>query len=254
MNLLEELHPKELHVYLNDVVIKYHWRGIAPELPPERPPVTEFTKSSRKRLAFVASNTQAEFASMVTLTYPKKYPNDGTKVKRHLKLFIQRCRRRWEPLGYLWFLEFQRRGAPHLHVLLTCKVVTKDKLWASGTWYEIVDSGDIKHLSAGTRTERIRKPNGARHYVVKYAFKMKQKKVPKKFRNVGRFWGHSKNVKPEPILPPAYIYSKSQLYQILKAWGYVNTLKQRPLSVLYNASTDAMAILKFEDFQPIDVR
>lgn len=252
MNIFEGLKPKELHVYLNDVVVKYHFRGIDPDLPREREPVKEFTKESRKRLAFVASNTPIDFLSMATLTYPKLWPADGKEVKRHLKLFIQRCRRRWVPLEYLWFIEFQARGAPHFHILLSCKIRRRDREWTSETWYEIVDSGLSEHLFAGTRIERIRKPNGARRYAVKYAFKMRQKNVPKDYRNIGRFWGHSKAVKPYPILPPAYIYSKEQLYDIMQQWGYVDTLKLRPLSVLYNGATDAMTILKFDDFQPID--
>jgi hypothetical protein len=72
------------------------------------------------------------------------------------------------------------------------------KAWVSETWYRICESGDERHLKAGTRLERIRKPGGARRYTVKYAFKMEQKRVPVEYRNVGRFWGHSRGVKPEP--------------------------------------------------------
>lgn len=252
MDIFDELKPKELHVYKNDVVVKYHWRGIKPDLPQERDKVTEFTKQSRRRLAFVASNTPIDFLSMVTLTYPARYSNDGKAVKRHLKRFIQRCQRRWRPLAYLWFIEFQARGAPHFHILLSCQVQTVDYQWVAAAWYEIVDSGDSKHYLAGTRTERITKPDGARRYAVKYAFKMRQKHVPKAYQDVGRFWGHSLNVKPKPILPPAFIYSKDQLYEVMKEWGYIDVLKSRPLSILYNGATDAMHILKFSDFQPID--
>lgn len=42
--------------------------------------------------------------------------------------------------------------------------------------------------------EGIRKKNGAKWYILKYASKFKQKHVPSNFRNVGRFWGLSGDV------------------------------------------------------------
>ena len=66
--------------------------------------------------------TQVEFRSMLTLTYPQHYPMDGSIVKTDVGAVVQKIRRReWE---YLWFLEFQKRGAPHLHVLLSVGEVT----------------------------------------------------------------------------------------------------------------------------------
>ena len=45
--------------------------------------------------------------------------------------------------------------------------------------------------------ELIRSANGARNYVTKYAAKQYQKEVPLKFQDVGRFWGISKDARPE---------------------------------------------------------
>jgi len=44
--------------------------------------------------------------------------------------------------------------------------------------------------------EGIKKQNGARWYILKYATKYKQKEVPSTFKHPGRFWGKSKDVKP----------------------------------------------------------
>lgn len=161
--------------------------------------VIEFSKASRQRLAFVASNTEVEFTAMVTLTYPKAFPSDGEIVKRHFKAFREALRRRQADVQYLWFIEFQKRGAPHFHLLLRgMRVSRKNQIWLSKTWYRICDTGDPKHLRAGTRLERIRKRNGARHYAVKYAMKMQQKRVPRGYRSIGRFWGYTKGVAPRP--------------------------------------------------------
>jgi hypothetical protein len=57
---------------------------------------------------------------MTTLTYPGEWlivAPTGAAVKRHMTVFFRRFARAWgfEWLG-IWKLEFQRRGAPHIHL------------------------------------------------------------------------------------------------------------------------------------------
>jgi len=156
---------------------------------------------------------------MVTLTYPREFPNDGKDVKRNLNAFLVALRRKVKDLEYLWFLEFQKRGAPHIHLLIRgLRVSRQNQAWTSQTWYRLCATGDDRHLRAGTRLERIRKPDGARHYAVKYAFKMRQKVVPESYRNVGRFWGHSKNVKP--VAKSHAVCTNDDLVGALEASGW----------------------------------
>ena len=185
-----------VQVYRQDVVVIR--QGVSRQgVYPGRADVKVFSRRSRRRLAFVASNTDIRFTSMLTLTYPKQFPNDGKDVKYNLKMFIKELRRKVPDVSILWFLEFQRRGAPHIHILIRgVRVYRPMQEWVSKTWYRICRTGDIKHLAAGTRLERVKSPNGARNYTVKYAHKMVQKSVPAAYRNVGRFWGHSRDVKP----------------------------------------------------------
>ena len=185
-----------VEVYRQDVVVLR--QGISHKAPtPARGTVTVFSRKSRQRLAFVASNTDVMFTSMLTLTYPREFPNDGHDVKHNLKMFLKELRRKVGQVSVLWFLEFQKRGAPHIHLLLRgVRVYKPMQRWVSETWYRLCGTGDERHLRAGTRLERIRKPNGARNYAVKYAHKMVQKSVPEHYRNVGRFWGHSQDVRP----------------------------------------------------------
>lgn len=121
---------------------------------------------------------------IITLTYPKDFPSDGRRVKKHLELM--RDWFRYRGVSAFWFLEFQARGAPHFH-LFTDNPVIKEEL--SKKWYEVVGSGDIKHLRAGTQIQRIRKPHAIAAYAAKYATKPEQKTVPEGYSNVGRFWG-----------------------------------------------------------------
>ena len=185
-----------IDVYREDVVVRREGRE-GHSVDWTRREVTMFSKASRQRLAFVASNTDIVFTSLLTLTYPKAFPNDGKDVKRNLQAFRSALRRTYGDVQYLWFLEFQKRGAPHIHILIRgVRVNAETQRWMSATWYRICATGDPLHLRAGTRLERIRKQDGARHYAVKYAHKMAQKAVPPDYRNVGRFWGHTKGVKP----------------------------------------------------------
>lgn len=173
--------------------------------------------ASRRRLALVAGNSPIVFRSFVTVSYPSVFPADGKLVKKHLKNLLDALRRRCGKLEYLWFLEFQRRGAPHVHIFLdhdlpqplaemkrlcgrirkSCRVNWESQDWLSETWYRIVGSGDEKHLRAGAAWEVVEKPDGAARYVAKESYKTFQKEVPKDFQNVGRFWGCSKGVSPD---------------------------------------------------------
>lgn len=211
-------------VYKNDTVVIRRGRAHKSK-PPERGIVTLFSKKSRLRLAFVASNTSVRFRTMITLTYPREFPNDGRQVKANLHAFMAWLKRDVGTMSYLWFLEFQRRGAPHIHILMD-KTIPRNRqerqgirFRVSAAWYRIVQSGDVRHLQAGTRTEQIRKHDGAARYCVKYAFKMLQKQVPKLYQNVGRFWGCSRNVRPEA--KSWHVCTADDIRGVLEGWDYL---------------------------------
>lgn len=226
-----------VELYRNDAVVKR--RGIKlPVEPGQRQEVKELSWESRRRLAFVANNTRVKFRTMVTVTYPREYPTDGKEVKRHLNAFLVALKRKLDGMSYLWFLEFQARGAPHVHLLIDWPWPSDKarRTWfrvlVSNLWYNIVDSGDYRHLLAGTRCEKIRKRDGAARYAVKYATKMKQKAVPPDYRNVGRFWGASRDVKPEP---EAYLRAtEDDIRGELENWEYGPTADRPVYRVLYN--------------------
>lgn len=239
-------------LYRQDAVVLRQGRAGRP-VDWARSDVTEFSAASRKRLAFVASNTDVNFTTMITLTYPMEFPNDGKDVKRDFATFKKAMMRRWDKPSYLWFLEFQRRGAPHIHLLLERVKVNKCSIaWLSGTWYRICDTGDEKHLRAGTRIERIRLPEGARHYVVKEASKMYQKRVPGAYQNVGRFWGCSRDV--PPTARQTVSCTEDDLVGALELSGW-RWLRSENINwkTLYNASEYLIKSLNYDiiGFNPI---
>lgn len=127
---------------------------------------------------------------LVSLTYPRGY-FDGKKVKRDLRALYDRWRRKFgEPLG-VWKLEFQRRGAPHIHLLLGYKGdLSSVREWLSLAWYQVVKSGDKKHLLAGTSVESW--DGKAPIYFAGYCSKGSkeyQNTLPDEDSPFGRWWG-----------------------------------------------------------------
>jgi hypothetical protein len=155
--------------------------------------ITELSDKSRRRLALVARNVEG-LTHLVTLTYPRDHRAvvpDGRVLKVHMAALRKRLVRRGR--GGLWFVEFQDRGAPHVHILLNGGVPGRE---LSAWWYEIVGSGDERHLRAGTGIEKLRLADGAARYAAKYASKFEQKLVPAEFQGIGRMWGLFGGVKP----------------------------------------------------------
>lgn len=193
-------------------VAKHKSRAIRPE----RGKIMSLTKKSLLRLMFVMQCTHVELSSMLTLTYPCHYPKDGQIVKKDLNVILQKIRR----LGwsYVWFLEFQDRDAPHIHVLLSSSAITPytranfGLFWteriASSEWFREACPPDeylrevlkMAKFNCNQKTmELLRKSDGAKRYATRYAAKERQKKVPKNYKNVGRFWGASADVRPEGL-------------------------------------------------------
>lgn len=156
---------------------------------------------------------------MVTFTYPDDWLTvapSGVSVKRHLRLWAKRFRTEWnETPRYIWKLEFQRRGAPHLHVGMVFpagsgKSGLPFRQWCSLAWANVVNHPDpeqrARHLLAGTAVDIIagvkgRDPKRLAIYFTKHAApnsgssKEYQHIVPEPWlqpgKGPGRFWGVS---------------------------------------------------------------
>jgi len=136
------------------------------------------------RLRAYIDNFRDDFTGMVTLTYPDTFPMDGRVVKQHWHAFVECLRRVGWLDGYslVWFLEWQSRGAPHIHILITGWL---SKELVASSWARITGG----NRDSCSRTEAIRDPDAAGAYARKYAVKSEQKEVPAGFINVGRMWG-----------------------------------------------------------------
>lgn len=228
---VEELYPLDnLLVFKNGLIVSRKEKYPYPRSFNARRGIYEMSKKSKLKLSHIVNNSEVRFTSMLTLTWGDFLPPvNGRELKRQLHVYLKAFRKRYKTPEYLWFLEFQRSGKPHIHILTTIEPAKNDLIWHSDKWARIsvkdawarlnsitdqdykiihpIDVGVMLDEEEKSRAfnghlkvwEKFRKRDGAFHYVLKYATKSVQKLVPVNYSNVGRFWGCSENVLPYPI-------------------------------------------------------
>lgn len=178
--------------------------------------IGEFSYKSRQRLMRKIAMIDSRAAGLpvfLTVTYPEEWPSGWEDWKRHLHRFKIYMVRRYPGAWGVWKMEFQKRGAPHFHLMLWglpeikgTEHVREGKLcwrvlpglsrpedltvfnWLNETWYRIVGSEDEKHLAAGINLEPVQSWRGVTSYVSKYLGKTGGGEfVP--VEHTGRFWG-----------------------------------------------------------------
>jgi hypothetical protein len=155
--------------------------------------------------------------AMVTLTYPGDWLTvapAGKAVKRHLDLWRKRFEREYgEKARYIWKLEFQGRGAPHIHLWMAPPTGAgrsgRDfRSWLSWTWADVVRHPDaaerLRHERVGTGVDVLQglrgcDPKRLAIYFTKHSSantsgpKEYQHRVPVEWqeqrKGPGRFWG-----------------------------------------------------------------
>jgi hypothetical protein len=247
--------------------------------------ILEFSSRSRLGLQLLAADLQTIVKKpdlMVTLTYPAEWRSvttdftcrceategcsdvpcicefspSGKVAKRHLDVFQKRITRYLKTFGVsswgcLWFLEFQKRGAPHFHLLFfgfgfKLFDLAAFQKWLSQAWADIVAHADSvefqKHLNAGTKAEWCRKEHFG--YALKYASKLEQKSVPTEFADIGRFWGCWNSPLGAPVVLSLYTAANTlrtigeALYQRL--FKYSPTYATKLFNELSSASEGAV--------------
>ncbi len=115
--------------------------------------------------------------------------------------------------------------------------------WMSRNWYDIVQSNDFRHFSAGTRVERMRSIKGTFYYASK-RYMGKEVENLKLEHKPGRFWGviGRKNLKlgDREVLPLTRKQAVT-LLRVLRRYRRANTAPEkrrrcrRPLKLYCNA-------------------
>ena len=133
--------------------------------------VTVFTQQSRLRLlrmlARISPPAVDGYRTRVTfITLTARLFYHPREFKRLMQAFFKRLGRKVPRLAIVWRLEYQKRGAPHAHLIVyNCPFI--DKKWIQEKWGEI-----IVQDRPFTRIEAIRSYRHLMSYASKYAAKV----------------------------------------------------------------------------------
>ena len=235
--------------------------------------IKDFTPASRRRLMRLVNSVNRDEAGLpffVTLTYHNVWPESREGRKKHLDALQKRMERAYGAFAAVWRLEFQRRGAPHYHLLVFLDPEQIVPSYGEGRrrhrrsallrlrnniawmWNEIVDADDIQHLEAGTAVEEIRSWNGVNSYAAKYMGKLET--LQKGLEPPGRFWG----VWRKKMLPISYEHTQItlphffQMRRVLRRYGKMrlrNTREHRRVSCFVSHQT-TNRLLEFYGYYP----
>ena len=228
--------------------------------------IREWTPKSRsrmvRRLAEIDYGPLFEsghIPALVTLTLPGDWVTvapTGAVFKAKMRIFQQRYLRAWgAPLVGVWKLEFQRRGAPHIHMLVTpphglafaprredgslkprqpVGAGMPFRIWLSEVWADVVDHPDPeerrKHVQAGTGIDyaegtRNRDPKRLAIYFSKhgsFGAKEYQNEPPSEWENgCGRFWGYW-SLEPRVVVVDVDSTDGLAAGRLLRRWAHAN--------------------------------
>jgi hypothetical protein len=238
--------------------------------------ITEWSRKSRSamcrtfaELDYTPLVESGRVPAIVTLTYPGDWEivaPDGASVKRHMVLWRKRFQREYgEPARYIWKLEFQRRGAPHIHMWMAPPISPGRSglgfaQWLSETWARVVDHPDAeqraRHRLAGTGVDvrnglKACDPKRLAIYFTKHSSpnmhgdKEYQHIVPVLWqqpgRGPGRFWGVyglKKAIAVVEVAQDAYIAAR----RIVRRWSRSQAVYGDPASRFPTAVVPRTAI------------
>jgi hypothetical protein len=238
--------------------------------------ITEWSRKSRSamcrtfaELDYSSLVESGRVPAMVTLTYPGDWEvvaPDGASVKRHMVLWRKRFQREYgESARYIWKLEFQRRGAPHIHLWMAPPMSRGHSgrsfaQWLSEAWAQVVDHPDpeqkTRHRLAGTAIDvrnglKACDPKRLAIYFTKHSSpnlhgdKEYQHIVPEPWRQPGRgpgrFWGVyglKKALAVVEVAPDAYLAAR----RIVRRWSrnqavYGDSTDRFPTAVVPRTAT-----------------
>lgn len=233
--------------------------------------ITEWSRKSRSAMCRTFAELDygplvesGRVPAMVTLTYPGDWEvvaPDGASVKRHMVLWRKRFQREYgEPVRCIWKLEFQRRGAPHIHLWMAPPMTPGRSArgfaqWLSETWAQVVDHPDAeqkaRHRLAGTAVDvrsglKACDPRRLAIYFTKHSSpnlggdKEYQHIVPELWRRPGRgpgrFWGVyglKKAIAVVEVAQDAYLAAR----RVVRRWSrsqavYGDSTSRFPIAVV----------------------
>lgn len=165
----------------------------------KRGDIEVFSAESRFRLFRLIHQLEFKQVTFCTLTYPIDFPTEARVYKAHLKEYRRRFEARYGKIKGVWRLEYQKRGAPHYHIMyLDCPFIPILD-WCS-LWSDVIHTSDANHRKIGVDIKLITGGQESKlvaHYLAKYVAKLDNRISGCVAIKPGRWWGKW-NIEPEP--------------------------------------------------------
>ena len=184
--------------------VEYHYRPEPSEKTHKnrtpRSKISRFSKSARFRLfrCLAKIDPNLSFQPMfVTLTYHHGHHKKSGSTKSQLHHFLVMLRNYDPDVQFIWRFEFQKRGAPHYHLIIfpgNPPYDTDEKKYGiriSSIWHSIADPNSRAHAQYGCKVVNITSYKMACAYVSKYIGKTDNENSD--MQN-GKHWGNSQNL------------------------------------------------------------
>jgi hypothetical protein len=167
----------------------------------KRGEVKIFSAASRYRLFQQLHKLEFETVTFITLTYPAIFPTDPKVYKANLKEWRRRFEEKWGKVQAVWRLEFQKRGAPHFHIMyLDCPFIPiEDMCWM---WKSVTHTMDMAHEILGVDLKLITSSKEEAliaSYLGKYIAKVDERIQDGANNKRGRWWGRWNIIEEDPV-------------------------------------------------------
>ena len=153
-----------------------------------------FGRRSRARLIqYLATVRHDVLPWFLTLTYPADWPLEWNAWKSHLDRFFNHFLTRDTlhnrlPVGGVWKLEPQQRGAPHFHAIVYGYDGGRSVAELGVAWSKVIGTNCPHHLKYGLSFSPARSVRGVMAYAGK-KYLGKSVVLPNGWERVGRYWG-----------------------------------------------------------------
>jgi hypothetical protein len=197
-----------LSVYNNSIKICNGEKKTSNSKPPIRvsQDIKKFSNNARRRfirkLAHINLQVYAK-PIFVTLTYHNVLPKSNTELKSHLDKYLQFLRTYTYKFEYVWRLEFQKRGAPHFHIILFPKKGYDNKDYQKwkrdlpAFWRKTIGEWDSSMQLYAVDVQKLDGKKNIFFYLSKYAAKESDVLVDD---YKGRMYGFSSTIILKPLL------------------------------------------------------
>jgi len=236
----------------------------SPRFRGKRNRIERFTRTSRRALWKLLTRFRYSLmksGSFVTLTYHNNYPEEPSEYKTHLHRFLDDVKRVYPEILYIWKLEFQKRGAPHFHIMFFFPKHSENEfdsyfnLIINKIWSKYRGCQCIHCAAHSVLIEPILSYKKTCRYVSKYIAK---EDAPPPLDYPGRYYGRSSNFPLQPlstirITTQEYFRVKTVVKRILKSRrnksaNYADRLDDN-LSVWIMLNDDELNELKHQLFK-----